>query len=78
MSKESANYNIEGSVVVKRSPSVSGRKNRTLAGGLGGTWARRDTHTGELRRSMSRNINSLGRLLKESEQIMPRPHSKIK
>jgi hypothetical protein len=75
MRKESVNYNIEGSLVVKRSPSVSGRNNRKIAGRTDGTWVRRDSNTGELRRSMSRNIDSLGRLLKESEQVLPRPKS---
>lgn len=75
MSKESVNYNVEGSLVVKRSPSVSGRRNRKVTGRTSGTWVIRDTHTGELRKSMSRNIDSLGRLLKESEQVMPRPNS---
>jgi hypothetical protein len=78
MSKESANYNNEGSIVVKRSPTISGRKNRTSLSSSCGPWVKRNTHTGNLRNSMSQNIHSLGRLLKELEQIMPRPDSKTK
>jgi hypothetical protein len=75
MRKESVNYNIKGSLVVKRSPSVSGRNNRKIARRTDGTWVRIDSNTGELRRSMSRNIDSLGRLLKKPEQVLPRPKS---
>jgi hypothetical protein len=77
MSKESVNYKTEGSVVVKRSPSVSGRKNKTLVN-TRGSWIKRNSQTGEFHKSISRNIYSLGKLIKESEQILPRPQNKIK
>jgi hypothetical protein len=75
MSKESVNYKSEGSVVVKRSPSITGRKSskaRTYSESKG-KWVIRDTTTGAFRQSMIDNINSIGRLLHESEKIMPRP-----
>lgn len=75
MRKESVNYKSEGSVVVKRSPSITGKKssNTRLDNKSLGKWVKRDTMTGAFRNSMTDNIDSIGRLLKESEKIMPRP-----
>jgi predicted RNA-binding protein YlxR (DUF448 family) len=77
MRKESVNYKSEGSVVVKRSPSNTGKKssyakrdNKSI-----GKWVKRDAMTGAFRKSMTDNINSIGRLLNESEKIMPRPQN---
>jgi uncharacterized protein YfiM (DUF2279 family) len=72
MNKESVNNDIRGAVIVKRSPSFS-VKSSAVAGQSSGAWIKRDAATGKLRNSMNKNINTLGRWLKESEQIMPRP-----
>jgi hypothetical protein len=64
MSKETINYDIKGSVVVK--PSLSGKTGRSFSASNG--WVVKDSSTGKLRNSMKHNISSLGKLLNESEK----------
>jgi hypothetical protein len=75
MRKEPVNYKSEGSVVIKRSPSITGKKSGSagMTNTPKGNWVKRDTTTGAYRRSTKDNIDSIGRLLNESEKIMPRP-----
>jgi hypothetical protein len=62
MKKEFDDYSSQGAVIIKRSPSsVIKSPEQALAG------------TEKLRNSVTKNINSLSKWLKESEQIMPRP-----
>jgi hypothetical protein len=68
-------YSKKDAVIVKRSPSFS-VKSSTLEERSSGAWIKRDAATRKLRNSMNKNINTLGRWLKESEQIMPRPKNK--
>lgn len=69
MSKESVNYKIQGSVVVKRSSAVSGRKlGKVDKINKHGGWIIRDAKTGTFRESMTDNINSIDRILIESEK----------
>jgi hypothetical protein len=51
-----------------RQSSSAGMYNKPM-----GKWVQRDTTTGAFRKSIKDNIDSIGRLLNESEKIMPRP-----
>lgn len=63
MNKETVNYKSSGSVVVKRSPVVKIKGHKNSA----------DFH-----KSVSQNIHSLNRVLKESNKIIPITNSVIK
>lgn len=71
MSKENVNYKTPGSIVVKRSPTVSGRKNKSIAASV--LAQSKNGNPSTLRISISENIDSLNKALKLSEEIMPRP-----
>jgi hypothetical protein len=65
------NYEGSCSVVIKRSPAVNGRKiNKTLAASsLTGTIIVNGKN--DLSKSVSKNINSIEKALKESNKIIP-------
>lgn len=62
------NYKSSCSVVVKRSPAVSGRKsNKTIsASSINGTLI-----VNNLGKSVSKNINAIDKTLNESRKIIP-------
>ncbi|WP_163103073.1 hypothetical protein [Peribacillus alkalitolerans] len=68
------NYQTSGSVVIKRSPAVNGRKINKPMERVSNLPASLVVGTGKsnLHKSVSQNIISLGRVLKESDKIMPR------
>jgi hypothetical protein len=75
MSKENHKNSVVASSgssnVVKRSPAISGRKDaKTLAGSV-------LAQSGQ-RKSISRIISSVGRVLTESERILPHIHKLYK
>ncbi|CAH0346251.1 hypothetical protein [Bacillus sp. CECT 9360] len=72
MSKELVNYKSSGAVVVKRSPAVSGK------GQLAGSTLAKSKTSSAFHRSMSANIRSINKALKESEKILPRTHNNVK
>ncbi|MEH6989610.1 hypothetical protein [Cytobacillus firmus] len=74
MRKEQANYKLASSIVVKRSPASSGRKSLVSSAF---SPAKGISVSSSLRKSMTQNINSLNKVLRESEKIIPRTESAI-
>jgi len=76
MSNKSVNYTKQGSIVVKRSPLITGRKFGKTQLRKTGKFIIREAKTGAFKDSITANIDSIDRLLTESEKIMPRPQNR--
>lgn len=73
------NYQRSDSSIVKRSPAVSGRNvNKSISGSALNSSLTVRSKCGYTSRSISQNINSLEKVLKESDKIMPRSSNNIK